>query len=120
MTEAELQQNIIELANLLGWRAAHFRPALCKVGGRMVYRTAVSGQGKGFPDLVLARSGRVLFIEVKSSKGRLSPEQQEWLDVLPNSYCWRPEDWERIVEILNTQKGDGYTQKGEVIYGTGS
>lgn len=105
MTEADLQQNIIELANLLGWRVAHFRPALCKVGGRLVYRTAVSGQGKGFPDLVLARAGRVLFIECKAEKGKLSPEQLDWLEVLPNAYCVRPDDWNKIVEVL--QDGTG-------------
>jgi hypothetical protein len=92
VSEAQLQKAVIELAQLLGWRVAHFRPAMTQ-SGRWV--TAVQGNGKGFPDLVLAKNGYVLFVELKSAKGRLSAEQEEWLEVLPpeDTYVWRPEQW---------------------------
>jgi hypothetical protein len=102
-TEAELQKNIIELARITGWRVAHFRPALMKQGGALVYRTPVAADGAGFPDLVLARNGKVLFIECKSQRGELSDKQNEWLAVLPpdGTFVFKPDDWDKIVEILS-------------------
>jgi Holliday junction resolvase len=34
-----------------------------------------SGAGRGFPDLVAARGGRLVLVEVKGPKGKLTPEQ---------------------------------------------
>lgn len=105
MTEAELQQNIIELAHVLGYRVAHFRPALMKQGGSLVYRTPVAADGKGFPDLNLVRPGRVIYIEVKSDKGKQSPEQVEWERTIRASgaeyYLVRPGDWDKMVGVLS-------------------
>jgi hypothetical protein len=94
VTEAELLEAVVELAHLRGWRVAHFRPARTEKG----WRTAVSADGKGFPDLVLARTGEILFVELKSAKGRVSREQQEWLvrlDIGRSTFAgvWRPVDW---------------------------
>lgn len=93
MNEAQLQQAVIELARLLGWRVAHFRPAMTAKG----WRTPVEGDGKGFPDLVLVRGTRLIFAELKSDHGRLSIEQQEWNHWLilatPEVYVWTPEKW---------------------------
>lgn len=93
MTEQQLQRAVIELARLLGWRVAHFRAAQTVNG----WRTPVEGDGKGFPDLVLARAGRVIFAELKGAKGKLSPEQEAWLEELTGGvygWCvWRPADW---------------------------
>lgn len=59
-TEAMFQIEIIELARILGWRVAHFRPAQTRHG----WRTPVAADGKGFPDLVLVRE-RVIYAELK-------------------------------------------------------
>lgn len=97
MTEAELQSAVIELARLLGYRVAHFRPALTAKG----YRTPVEADGKGFPDLVLAKPGRLLFVELKSAKGKLSEEQEAWRCALGIAgafyYVFQPVDWTRGV-----------------------
>ncbi len=95
LTEAEFQQMITERAKLLGW---------------LIYHTYDSRRSaSGFPDLVLVRSGRVLFVEVKSEKGRLSKAQAEWLRALYGStletsinevYVWRPSDMAEIEETL--------------------
>jgi hypothetical protein len=42
--------------------------------------------------------GRVLFVELKSAKGRTSMEQEEWLEALRKcpgveTYIFRPADW---------------------------
>ena len=96
ITEADFQDTIVEYAMLKGWRIAHFRPARAQQG----WRTAVSYQGAGYPDLTLARTGFVLFLEVKSEQGKLRPEQKEWLAELPNAHTVRPSDWAHIEELL--------------------
>lgn len=103
MIERELQDAVIEAARLLGWRVAHFRPALTKHG----WRTPVQADGKGFPDLVLARD-RVIYAELKTAAGRLTPEQQQWRHALLEAgeevYLWQPDDWTsgRIDAVLIT------------------
>ncbi len=76
-----LQATIIELAHMYGWRVAHF-PSVLVTGrdGKPVYRTAVSADGKGFPDLVLCRrKDRVMFVEVKGDGDSIRTEQALWL-----------------------------------------
>lgn len=101
MTEKErgFQQAIIELAQLVGYRVAHFRPARTAQG----WRTPVAADGAGFPDLVLVRE-RVLFVECKSERGRLTKDQEAWRDALLAAgaewYEWRPNSWREIEETL--------------------
>ncbi|MBA3575580.1 MAG: VRR-NUC domain-containing protein, partial [Pseudonocardiales bacterium] len=81
MSEADFQRQVTELAELLGWVWAHFRPARTAHG----WRTPVSGPiGAGFPDLVLARERdrRLLFAELKADDGRVTPAEQRVLDTL--------------------------------------
>lgn len=77
-TESGYQRTVLQLARLLGWATAHFRPALTRRG----WRTPVQGDGAGFPDLVLLRGERLIFAELKSRRGVTSPEQRAWLDAL--------------------------------------
>ena len=104
LTEAEFTSQVIELAHLHGWKVAHFRPAQTKLG----WRTAVSGDGKGFPDLVLVRAreprAAVLFIELKIPPNKATPEQEEWIHNLTlcgaMAFCVTPADWPRIEFLL--------------------
>ena len=92
MTEDDLQTAIISAAHVYGYRVAHFRPALTTKG----WRTPVSADGKGFFDLVLAKPHRLIVVECKSEKGKLSPEQEAWRDAVwgaCEAYTWRPIDW---------------------------
>ncbi len=103
MAKSEFTDQILELAGLLGWRRAHFRAAQTIHG----WRTPVSGDGKGFPDLVLAKPGRgVIFAEIKADKGSLSPEQKLWQDCLKAAgaqvFIWRPKDLGEIAHLLGT------------------
>lgn len=99
LTEAELQAHVIDLARMLRWRVAHFRPAMTKHG----WRTPVAADGKGFPDLVLVRD-RVIFAELKSRTGRVGADQQAWLDAAraagAEAHVWRPADLQTIAEVL--------------------
>lgn len=63
MTEAQLQAHAIQLATALGWTT---------------YHTHDSRRSQpGFPDLVLARPPQLMFRELKTTRGRLTPEQKQ-------------------------------------------
>lgn len=111
MTEGELQGGVIDTARSLGYLVAHFRAAKTERG----WRTPVEGDGKGFPDLVLAGHGRVLFVELKNDRRPLEPEQRIWLDTLGLAgvevHLWRPVDYttgevERILRGATVYVGD--------------
>ena len=96
MTEAALQQAIIDLARWCGYLHWHDNDSRRNL--------------PGFPDLVLihTRTGRLIFIEVKSDKGRLRPKQQVWLELLGihhEVYVWRPVHWqnETIRRVLTAE-----------------
>lgn len=93
MTEDHLLRAVLDMARMLGIHAAHFRPALSQSGR---WHTAVAGDGKGFPDLVLAGAGGILYRELKTDVGRLSPEQKVWLARLAaagaDAKVWREAD----------------------------
>lgn len=93
MTERELQRGVIDVARLLGYRVAHFRPALTGRG----WRTPVQADGTGFPDLVLCGRGQVLFRELKVRGNTLTAEQAAWLTELRSAGAdvgvWTDADW---------------------------
>lgn len=96
MSEADFQTRVVDYARLRGWMLVHYRPARTKTG----VRTPLQGD-KGCPDLILARHGRVLLIELKSDKGRVSPEQKTWLAHLgQHGRLYRPADWPELQELL--------------------
>jgi hypothetical protein len=80
ITEADLQQAIVDLAQRLGLRTYH------------TYDSRRSDPG--FPDLVIAGRGGVLFRELKSATGRVTKDQQGWLELLTgngmDAGLWRP------------------------------
>ena len=99
-TEAGFLKTVLQFAKLHGWRSAHFRPAWTADG----WRTAVSGDGMGFPDLVLVRRGVFLVAELKTDRGRTTAEQDAWLAAFQAAgvaaYTWRPSDWPAIAATL--------------------
>ena len=101
--ERDFQAAVIELAHLFGWNVAYFRPARVMRDGKEKYETSVGADGKGWPDLVLVRN-RIIYVELKSDTGKLSPEQELWRDRILAAggdwFCWRPGDIEAIKEVL--------------------
>lgn len=90
LTEKDWQRQVVELAVMCGWRKA--------------YHTFDSRRSHpGFPDLVLVRD-RVLFIELKAEKGKLSDVQRDWLRALleanAEAYVARPRDLDEIGAVL--------------------
>lgn len=94
--EADFQAAVIAYAESQGWRCHAERPARTASG----YRTAIQGS-PGFPDLVLAKGGTVLFVELKSDTGSIDADQKIWLHLL-NAWVWRPLDCETIIRRLRS------------------
>lgn len=66
--------------------------------GLLAYHTHDSRRSEpGWPDLVIVGDGGVLYRELKSKTGRVSPDQLMWIDALEkagaNADVWRPVDW---------------------------
>ncbi len=100
MSERVWTRHFIQLAQSLGWRTVHFRPARTVKG----WRTAVEGDGIGFPDVLCLRDVRLVVTELKTEKGRPTRDQTDWLAawqaVGAETYIWRPSDRHHIVEVL--------------------
>lgn len=108
MTEAQLQDAIVQSARALGWLDYHTFDSRRSTGG--------------FPDLVLVRRrrqsvggrarhvpARLIFAELKSATGTVSAPQRAWLEILGelagdaalgetvparvDVFEWRPDDW---------------------------
>lgn len=89
--EKPWQDDVLKLAAYGGWE--------------LRYHTFDSRRSTaGFPDLVLVRVPEILYVELKTDKGRLTKEQRAWLDALgacgQECYVWRPRDLEEVVERL--------------------
>jgi hypothetical protein len=99
ITEEAFKAEVLQLAQIMGWLRAHFRPARTNHG----WRTPVEADGKGFPDLVLVRD-RVIYAELKTDTGRLTDDQIAWLGALraagAETYLWRPRDLQDIAHTL--------------------
>ena len=100
-TEKSYQSAIVDLATIHGWHVHHALPAQIRPG---VWRTHVMGH-TGFPDLVLAHPKHgVIFVEVKTIRGRLTDAQKSWLAALraggAEAHVWRPEDWSYVQQRL--------------------
>lgn len=98
MTEDQFLHVVLRLAKLNGWLVFHPLPAMNKKGR---WATFQNEEGKGYPDLTLARDGVVIFRELKSNTGTLSAEQKAWGAQLGDAWgVWRPRDYEEIRRTL--------------------
>lgn len=89
-SEKELQSAVLEY---MGWRSW------------LVYHTHDSRRSQpGFPDVVGVKGSRLVFIELKTEKGKLRAEQKEWLDRLVKAhdevYLVRPSTQDALFENL--------------------
>ena len=102
-----MQKAVIDLARLHGYRVVHFPKAQGGRDGR--WMTAVAGDAKGWPDLTCVSEKRIVFLEIKSQRGALSPEQKEWASILQclelsrlaTYMVVRPKDYpDKVQEVL--------------------
>ena len=93
-SEDEFKEWVLGEAQRGGWMVHHDRPAMTQSG----WRTAIQGD-PGYPDLTLARGGVTILRELKSEKGRVTPDQEYWIKAA-GAQVWRPSDWLMIQETL--------------------
>jgi hypothetical protein len=93
--EADLQRAVVQALRFALPRTAiihHCANEVTDPGPRGAKRQAIlvgMGVHPGFADLVVLCDGRVLFLELKSLKGRLSPAQEAFRDaVLAQGHAW--------------------------------
>ena len=93
--EADLQRAVVRALRCVLPKSAilHHSPnEITEPGSRGAKRQAIlSGMGvyPGFADLVVLCHGRVLFLELKSPKGHLSPAQEAFRDtVIAQGFGW--------------------------------
>lgn len=110
-SERSFQRAVVELAQRLGYRVAHFHDSR-----RQVAKDVIVGDrdAAGWPDLVVVGHGRMFILELKTATGRLRPAQRAWLqalDVVADATdgrvhvgVYRPKDWPEIVRLL-TMRG---------------
>ena len=89
--EKGFQDTVIEYAGSLNWSWWH--------------DTDSRKNHPGMPDLILIRPPRLLFVELKTEKGKYRLFQSAWAVMLGECpgveyYSWRPSDWEEIEEVL--------------------
>jgi hypothetical protein len=100
LSEAQFTAQVIAFAKLHGWKCAHFRPGRTARG----WRTAVQGDGVGFPDLVLVRKDTMMVAELKVGRRQPTAEQDAWLAAFQRCdvpvFVWTPADWEQIEFML--------------------
>lgn len=105
MKEAEFAQRIEDTLNMLHLRWHH--------------ETDSRRSKEGFPDYVIV-GNFVMFLEIKSTKGRATPQQEAWIADLDDAggfedqhgrgvlaYIAYPDDWPRVLSDLKRCAGKG-------------
>jgi hypothetical protein len=95
ISEKAFQAQVLQLAQACGWKYYHPYDS----------RRSVAG----YPDITLVRANRLLLVELKTERGRMSSAQQSWREALLATgkveyYLWRPRDWNEIVDVLARDK----------------
>lgn len=90
ISEAQFQAQVIRYARMMGWTVWHDHDSR---------RNAA-----GLPDLILVRRPRLVWAELKSARGRVTPDQRAWIEELracgQDARIWRPDDWPEIERVL--------------------
>ncbi len=117
VSEKELQSQLfgtkVGIAKIMGWAAYHTLKS--------------KGSAAGFPDWTLARD-RIVFVELKAEKGKLSAAQIEWIYVLEKAgaevYVVRPRHLDAMAWVLRKRNrpranenpyGDGLLEELDAV-----
>lgn len=91
MTEAQWQAQVLWVANFCGWWCWHDNDS--------------RRNRAGFLDLLLIRGGRLIWVELKTNRGRLRSAQRDMIARLREAgqdvRLWRPRDWLEVLDTLD-------------------
>ena len=98
ISEADFQEALVEYAEMWGWLVWHDNDS--------------RRNDAGFPDLVMVKSGKIIFAELKRQKRyTIKPKQLEWIEALglaagPNVMAtfWFPSDRDYAEAILRGEE----------------
>lgn len=90
-TEKEFLGMVLRYARLRGWLAIHHFDS--------------RRSQRGFPDVLAVRGGRIVALELKTERGRVTEDQREWIRRLGEcagveARIVRPSDWDEVLELL--------------------
>lgn len=105
ISERAFQSQVVRYARLMGWRVWHDNatnaPKLCRSCKQPL---KLPRNEAGLVDLILLRRPRVVWAELKSERGKVSPEQASFIAELRAAhqevYLWRPSDWQEVERVL--------------------
>lgn len=96
LTEKDWDRQLRQLTDTLGWARYHTLRS--------------KGSTAGYPDLTLVRE-RVVWIELKTERGKLTAPQKDWLRRLHTAGCEayvaRPSDLETLAVVLAVRRRYG-------------
>lgn len=95
--EADYTRTMVDALIAIGWLACH-HPDSRKLVGK-----------PGLPDIIAARAGRLVFIEMKLRNGRRSNAQDYWRVQLTQAgaeyfYCIAPDDMDEVLKAMGAKK----------------
>jgi VRR-NUC domain len=89
-TERQFQAQVESLLKMLGWRYYHTWKSF--------------NSARGFPDIFAVRPPRAVAMELKTARGKVTPEQQAWVKAMAEcgveAGIWRPDEWDELVELV--------------------
>ncbi len=102
ITERELQNTLLETCDALGIRAFHVHDSRRQVRKDGRLQLVGDARASGYPDLTIIAQGGAIWAELKSEKGKLNPDQVEWLESLPphRAHVWRGRDLDLAIDII--------------------
>jgi hypothetical protein len=94
VTERQWQEEVEALLREGGWAYIHLRDSRRQ-------------RATGWPDLFAVKGDKAIAIELKTERGRITPEQARWLALLRaagiSTYVWRPT---QVDEVRRSLLGD--------------
>lgn len=106
MRESDFQRWVLEVARRLGWAVWHV-PAPMRWDAKGGKGFVGARDAAGLADLICVGQTRVLFLEIKGAKGKLSDRQQDFLDAVNaiasqtvQAFCFRPGDEDEVEALL--------------------
>ncbi len=96
----QAEKLVLDYARWKGWRVLQVRRVYDGKARRWL--TPFGADGKGFPDFLFVRPGRMVYAEVKTGKGKLTKEQRQWRDDIVGAGG----EWYRLLPMAHWELGE--------------